>query len=186
MRKLAASLYLYVTDELSGIVGRGRVALWLAGWCPQGTMKRSRRFLLGWFGVEFGHQSVFEGVPEFTTLDGKGKLVLGDRCFINVHCTFDLTADVVIGNQVNVGCNVQFVTSSHAVGDTTRRAGPPFGETITIQDGCWIGAGVIILPGVTIGQGAIVAAGAVVTKDVDANCAVAGVPAKPLKLLESP
>jgi acetyltransferase-like isoleucine patch superfamily enzyme len=35
-----------------------------------------------------------------------------------------------------------------------------------IEDGAWIGAGVIILPRVTIGRSAVVGAGAVATKDV--------------------
>jgi acetyltransferase-like isoleucine patch superfamily enzyme len=34
------------------------------------------------------------------------------------------------------------------------------------------------LPGITIGDGAIIAAGAVVTKDVEPDTIVAGVPAK--------
>lgn len=39
----------------------------------------------------------------------------------------------------------------------------------------------MILPGVTIGENAIVAGGAVVTKDVPANTAVGGNPAKVIK-----
>ena len=39
------------------------------------------------------------------------------------------------------------------------------------------------MPGVTIGDNAIVGANAVVTKDVEENCVVVGVPAKILKKL---
>ena len=46
---------------------------------------------------------------------------------------------------------------------------------------CFIGCGSIILPNVTIGDHTIVAAGSVVTKDVPANCIVAGNPAKIVK-----
>ena len=46
---------------------------------------------------------------------------------------------------------------------------------------CFIGCGSIILPNVTIGDHTIVAAGSVVTKDVPANCIVAGNPAKVVK-----
>jgi acetyltransferase-like isoleucine patch superfamily enzyme len=42
---------------------------------------------------------------------------------------------------------------------------------------------VTILPGVTIGRGCTIASGAVVTKDVEENCLVGGVPAKLIKKL---
>ena len=45
----------------------------------------------------------------------------------------------------------------------------------------WIGQGASVLKGVNLGEGAIVAANAVVTKDVPANCAVAGNPARVIK-----
>jgi len=46
---------------------------------------------------------------------------------------------------------------------------------------CFIGCGSIIMPNVTIGDHTIVASGSVVTKDVPANCIVAGNPAKVIK-----
>ena len=52
---------------------------------------------------------------------------------------------------------------------------------MTLEDGCDIGAGTIVLPGVTVGRGAIVGAGAVVTKDVEPFTVVAGVPARLLR-----
>ena len=56
--------------------------------------------------------------------------------------------------------------------------GPYFAEPPVIQDGAVIGLGAVLLPGVTIGERAFVAAGAVVTHDVAARTAVAGVPAR--------
>ena len=49
---------------------------------------------------------------------------------------------------------------------------------IHIGRNVWIGANATVLAGVTIGDGAVVAAGAVVTKDVEPNSVVGGVPAK--------
>jgi carbonic anhydrase/acetyltransferase-like protein (isoleucine patch superfamily) len=48
----------------------------------------------------------------------------------------------------------------------------------TLEDGCLIGIGAIVLNGVTVGAGALVAAGAVVTRDVPPGAVVMGAPAQ--------
>jgi hypothetical protein len=50
-----------------------------------------------------------------------------------------------------------------------------------IEDGCWIGGGVIILPGVTIGQKCVIGAGSVVTKDIPANSLAVGNPCRVIR-----
>ncbi len=52
---------------------------------------------------------------------------------------------------------------------------------IIIGENCWIGSNVRICKGVSIGNNSVVAACSVVTKDVPANCIVAGNPAKVVK-----
>ena len=47
----------------------------------------------------------------------------------------------------------------------------------TLDDGCLVGIGAIVLNGVTVGAGALVAAGSVVTKDVPPGTLVMGTPA---------
>jgi maltose O-acetyltransferase len=64
-----------------------------------------------------------------------------------------------------------------------RETSGSFALLVRIDDDCWIGANVTILPGVTIGRGSTVASGAVVTKDVPEYCLVGGVPAKVIKKL---
>jgi acetyltransferase-like isoleucine patch superfamily enzyme len=73
---------------------------------------------------------------------------------------------------------VMLVTSSHAVGPCERRAGPLKPAPITVGDGCWIGAGAVLLPGVTVHDGCVIASGAVVTGDCAADGLYAGVPAR--------
>jgi acetyltransferase-like isoleucine patch superfamily enzyme len=52
---------------------------------------------------------------------------------------------------------------------------------ILLEEDTWLGTHVVVLPGVTIANGGVVGSNAVVTKNVEANQVVAGVPAKPLK-----
>lgn len=56
-------------------------------------------------------------------------------------------------------------------------------KAVVIGNNCWIGEMSRILKGVTIGDGSIIAANSVVTKDVPANCIVAGNPARVVKRL---
>ena len=49
---------------------------------------------------------------------------------------------------------------------------------IQIEENCFIGDSVIILPGVTIGKGSVVGAGSVVTKDIPPGNIAAGNPCK--------
>lgn len=54
-------------------------------------------------------------------------------------------------------------------------------KPIIIGDVVWIGENSRICKGVTIGDNSIIAANSVVTKDVPANCIVAGIPARVVK-----
>ena len=67
------------------------------------------------------------------------------------------------------------------VGDDMRMWKHSANAPIIIGQNCWIGTNVRICKGVTIGDNSVVAACSVVTKDVPANCIVAGNPAKIVK-----
>ncbi|MBD0319064.1 MAG: N-acetyltransferase, partial [Gemmatimonadetes bacterium] len=49
-----------------------------------------------------------------------------------------------------------------------------------VEDGARVGVGAILLPGVRVGRNAVVGAGAVVTRDVEPDSFVLGVPARPV------
>ncbi|MEG8039110.1 DapH/DapD/GlmU-related protein [Sphingomonas sp. LR60] len=105
-------------------------------------------------------------------------LRIGHRVFINRDCYFDLTAPILIGDNVVIGHYSRFVTADHEIGDRHRRAGAVRGAPIVVEEGVWIGGCCTILAGVTIGRGSVVAAGALVRKDVAPNTKVGGVPAR--------
>lgn len=88
-----------------------------------------------------------------------------------------------IGDRVAIGPRVTLLLSSDANWSKIMEKIEPVKSTIILENDCWLGAGVIIMPGVTIGEGAIVGSGAVVTKCVASNTVVAGVPAVKIKNL---
>ncbi|HYN53146.1 MAG TPA: hypothetical protein VES38_00385 [Methylotenera sp.] len=110
---------------------------------------------------------------------GRGRLRIGSNTWLSPGVIFHthLDAPIVIGSNCDIGTAVEFITGSHLVGTSSRRAGDGTANPIVINNGCWIGASSRILGGVNIGAGSIVAAGSVVIHDVPADVLVAGVPA---------
>ncbi|WP_421941603.1 acyltransferase [Pedobacter sp.] len=111
---------------------------------------------------------------------------IGKNCKISSH-TF-ICEGVHIEDNCFIGHGVMFTN------DLFPRATNPDGSQQSEQDwtlietfikkGVSIGSNATILCGITIGENALVGAGAVVTKDVPANCVVAGNPAKFIKKIE--
>ena len=114
----------------------------------------------------------------FYTEFGKN-ISLGENVFINACCHFQDHGGITIGDGCQIGHSVVFATLNHGLSPETRQITYP--AAITLGCNVWIGAHATILPGVCIGDNAVVGAGAVVTKDVDANTVVAGVPARYIK-----
>ncbi|MDE5772954.1 MAG: sugar O-acetyltransferase [Muribaculaceae bacterium] len=110
---------------------------------------------------------------------------VGDNFFANYNFIVLDGGRVTIGNNVFIAPNVGLHTAGHPLDYSRRNEGLEYAGPITIEDDVWIGAGVQVCPGVTIRRGAVIAAGAVVTKDVEANTVVAGVPARFVKRIEN-
>lgn len=117
---------------------------------------------------------------------GSSQLSVGRRTQIGYGVQFDNGAPIEVGENVGIGMRVTFVTSTHDIGSSECRAAHPhyFGP-ITVGNGAWIGAGAVILAGITIGEGCVIAAGSVVTKDCAPDTLYAGVPARPIRELDS-
>ena len=108
---------------------------------------------------------------------------VGDNFHADYNCTMLDLAEIRIGNNCLIGPDVGIYTAGHRL-EPEGRTLDVYGMPITIGNDVWIGGNSTILPGVTIGDGAVVAAGAVVTKDVEPNTIVGGVPAKVIKKIE--
>lgn len=116
--------------------------------------------------------------PPFYTDCGKN-ITIGKNVFINMGCKFQDQGGIFIGDGAQIGHNVVLATINHAMSPKDRKT--MFPAPIHIGENVWIGSNATVLPGVTVGDGAIVAAGAVVTKDVQENTIVGGVPAKVIR-----
>ncbi|WP_449060717.1 sugar O-acetyltransferase [Planomonospora algeriensis] len=110
---------------------------------------------------------------------------IGARSFANFGLVALDVAPIVIGDDVQIGTNVQLLTPTHPVDPEPRRAKWEAAKPITIGDNVWLGSGAIVLAGVTIGENTVVGAGAVVTRDLPANVVAVGNPARVIRTIES-
>jgi len=140
-----------------------------------------------YYGAEIGSE----------TLVGDGASIrelcqVGSHCVIGRHVTLDraveigdqtrvmdkahLTGEMRIGRDVFISALVVSTNDNSfgKAGYSDDMLGP------TVEDEAMIGAGASLLAGVVIGRAAIVGSGAVVTKDVEPESLVLGVPARPV------
>ncbi len=106
-----------------------------------------------------------------------------------------LIGDVFIGRYCLISLNVLISSGRHYYDlkpwclikdqDCLAAQNPELTEVhsrrVVIEDDCWLGVNVVVMPGINIGKGAVIGANSVVTKDVDPYTVVAGTPAKIIK-----
>jgi maltose O-acetyltransferase len=110
-------------------------------------------------------------------------IAIGARTFVNYNLTALDVAAITIGEDCQIGPNVQLLTPTHPLEPEPRRDKLEAAKPITIGDNVWLGGGVIVCPGVTIGDNSVIGAGSVVTKDVPAGVVAVGNPARVVRSL---
>ncbi|GJF32454.1 maltose O-acetyltransferase [Kitasatospora sp. NE20-6] len=110
-------------------------------------------------------------------------LSIGARTFVNYNLTALDVAPIVIGEDCQIGPNVQLLTPVHPLEPQPRKDRLEAARPITIGDNVWLGGGAIICPGVTIGDDSVIGAGAVVTRDIPARSLAVGSPARVIRTL---
>lgn len=108
---------------------------------------------------------------------------LGKNFYANHNLVILDANKVEFGDNVFIGPNCGFYTAGHPLDYVSRNKGLEYAKPIKIGNNVWIGGNVCVLPGVTIGDNVVIGAGSVVTKDIPANCLVAGNPGKIIKKL---
>ena len=149
---------------------------------------RSRRGITLGSRVTIRNNSMIRPSSYYGRRSGEG-LSIGDGSNVGAMCYIGCAGFIEIGRDVLMGSLVQLIAEEHVVPErgATGALGavPPIKDAgttrtgITVGDGCWLGAGSIILDGVELGAGCVVGAGAVVTHSYPAGTVLTGVPARP-------
>lgn len=110
-------------------------------------------------------------------------LRIGNRVSISGRATISGQHLVEIMDDVLIASGVHISDVSHNYDG--KRAARDLGVTkprpVRLEQGCWIGANVVIMPGVTVGKYSVVGANSVVLSDVMPSTVVAGAPATIVK-----
>ena len=107
-----------------------------------------------------------------------GELIIGDNTYLGKGTIILAYERVVIGRDCELAPYTYITDVNHGFhrGELIRKQ-PLSPEPVAIEDDVWFGSFVKVMPGVRIGRGAVVGAGAVVTRDVEPDTVVVGVPA---------
>jgi maltose O-acetyltransferase len=176
---LAGDFYLADDPELAARMGRAaRLSREFEELFPV-DRERAREVLVALL-ASLGEQTV---VRAPIRVDYGDQLSIGARTFVNFGLVALDVASIAIGDDCQIGPNVQLLTAYHPVEAEPRRAKLEAAAPITIGDNVWLGGGAIVLPGVTIGDDSVVGAGAVVTKSLAAGVVAVGNPARVIRSL---
>ncbi|KKG02320.1 hypothetical protein DU55_09940 [Methanosarcina mazei] len=108
---------------------------------------------------------------------------IGDNFYMGPGGLIDGCEEIIIGDNVLIGMNVQILSSNH----NYDRLDIPISlqgltkKRVYIGNDVWIGTGAIILAGVQIGDGCVIGAGSIVTKSIDSCSVAVGNPARVIK-----
>ena len=179
-RMLAGDLYIADDPELAehNAAALDRMAAYNATTARQAPLRRQLlEQLLG---------SVGEGteIRPPVYVDYGTNITVGARCFANFGLVALDVAAITLGDDVQIGPDVQLLTPTHPIEPGPRRDKWEAAAPITIGDNVWLGGGVIVCPGVSIGENTVVGAGAVVTRDLPANVVAVGNPARVIRQIE--
>lgn len=141
-----------------------------------------KRKLLNAIGIHCGQKTCVVG-PLF--LGNVSQVSFGDGVWVGRDFKVYGNGSVLIGNNIDIAPDVAFLTGSHKISDSFRRAGDGLSFQISVEDGCWIGARSTILGNTTIREGCVIAAGAIVNHSTNTNAIYGGVPAKIIRRLDS-
>ncbi len=172
-RMLAGELYLADDPEIQAEFQRGQALSEEYNRTPiSGAVKRRELLeeLLGGIGEGTEIRAPFH-------VDYGSRIFIGARTFANFGLMALDVAEIRIGDDVQIGPNVQLLTATHPTDPDLRRDKWEFGEPISIGDNVWLGGGAIVLPGITIGDNTVVGAGAVVTRNLPSDVIAVGSPA---------
>lgn len=148
--------------------------------------ERFLEFSLEKFGADVApNVNIKRGLILDNTYNEYGKIHIGSNCFIGRKVFLDIADEIILEKDSVISEGVSIITHQDVGNRMLNKFYKRKQAKVVVKEGAFIGANATILCGTTIGKCAVIGAGAVITKDVDDYCMVAGVPAKFIKKLKN-
>ena len=118
----------------------------------------------------------------------EGAVSLGAQSVMGQECTISAFQHVSIGRECVIADRVMLIDFDHSTADveTPIRLQGIYKRDVRVGHNVWIGYGACVLRGCSVGENAVIGTNAVVTRDVPANAVVGGVPARLIRMRETP
>jgi acetyltransferase-like isoleucine patch superfamily enzyme len=118
----------------------------------------------------------------------EGICEIGAKSVLGQECTISCFKHVSIGRECIVADRVMLIDFDHGMVEVERpiREQGIYKRDVRVGHNVWVGYGACFLRGVTVGDNAVVGTSAVVAADVPANAVVGGVPARLIRMRETP
>jgi len=143
--------------------------------------------VLRMFGAQIGDGTVFQS-PVFLNAAGRvdySNLRIGNDCHVGKNVLLDLRGVINIDDRVTISMGTSIITHLDVGRSRLSQLFGPRLEQVRIEDDCYLGANVCVLPDVHIGKCCLIGAGAVVTKDIPERSLAVGMPARVVRKLEA-
>jgi putative colanic acid biosynthesis acetyltransferase WcaF len=170
----------YTTGEFDRGAGKVKEGLWLIvnlvlfRLCPF-SFSALKRVVLRSFGAKIGRNVTIKPQVKITF---PWKLTVGDHVWLGEECWLLNLERISIGNNVSISQRAFLCAGSHNYKSITFDL---IVKPVTVEDGCWIGAGAWIGPGVTVGTHAVLTAGSVAGNNLESYGIYRGNPAVMVK-----
>jgi acetyltransferase-like isoleucine patch superfamily enzyme len=118
----------------------------------------------------------------------EGEVSIGAKTVIGQECTISAYQHVSIGRECILADRVMLIDFDHGMVEVERpiRLQGIYKRDVRVGHNVWMGYGACVLRGVQIGDNSVVGTSAVVTRSAPENAVLAGVPARIIRMRDTP
>jgi acetyltransferase-like isoleucine patch superfamily enzyme len=118
----------------------------------------------------------------------EGEVSIGAKSVLGQECTISAYRHISIGRECIIADRVMLIDFDHGVVDVERpiRKQGIYMRAVRVGNNVWMGYGACVLRGATVGDNSVIGTYAVVTKDLPENAVAAGVPARVIRMRQTP